>query len=145
MRTITVAVTLTLLLTMAACSSHRPQIKTPQIPSPEKRLYTLKHKLNLTAPQMEAIRPILEDEYKEKSAIMESFKDRDRESMQANREKLENLEWDVIKKLSDHLDEEQMNLYVDLLEKEQEAMKAQMQERRGGKGAGGGRGKGSRL
>ncbi len=94
---------------------------------------------------MEAIRPILEDEYKEKSAIMESFKDRDRESMQANREKLENLEWDVIKKLSDHLDEEQMNLYVDLLEKEQEAMKAQMQERRGGKGAGGGRGKGSRL
>lgn len=76
---------------------------------------------------------------------MESFKDRDRESMQANREKLENLEWDVIKKLSDHLDEEQMNLYVDLLEKEQEAMKAQMQERRGGKGAGGGRGKGSRL
>ncbi len=68
---------------------------------------------------------------------MESFKDRDRESMQANREKLENLEWDVIKKLSDHLDEEQMNLYVDLLEKEQEAMKAQMQERRGGKGAGG--------
>lgn len=141
-------ITLYVLALMAACSSHQPR-REVQTPSPERQLYTLKHRLKLTDEQLEAVTPIIKKGIEDRHALMEGFDPRDQESMAENRKKLEDLEWNVIKQLSDHLTKEQMDQYCDYLKEQEEAMKERMQEGGpgGGPGGGGGRpgGGGSRF
>lgn len=126
---------------LAACSSHdrKPQFETP---TPEKRLYTLKHRLNMTDEQVAAVKPIIEEEHKRKQELMEAMDDGDREAMRENKEKMEDLEWDIFKKLSKHLTPDQMDLYSKLLEEEAKAMEEQSRPGPGGGRPGGGRGRG---
>lgn len=131
----TSAVTLALLcLILIACGPKRPP-KAMQTPTPEKRLYVLKHRLELTDEQVTTIRPIIEDHIEKKKEILDDFDPDEKEF----REKMEDLQWNTIKALSKHLSEEQMHLYSDLLQEEEEAMEtaAQSQDRpRGGKRGG---------
>ncbi len=141
MKSLPLITILATMLLLTACSSHqqRPEIK---IPTPEQRLYTLKHRLNLSDEQLEQITPIIEADIAEKSKIMDSFEPGDRESMQTAKKKMENLEWETLRDLSDHLSDAQMEAYSDLLKEEEDARKAQMKERRRGKSGGKRRGGG---
>ncbi len=138
MKPATIILPLCALLLLAACSSHQQRPKM-EIPNPEKRLYTLKHRLKLSDEQTAAIRPIIEKEHKDKTALMESFEGGDREAMQQIRKDMENLEWEVIRELAHHLTEEQLDIYSALLEEEKQEMKQQMRAQRGGKRPGGSR------
>lgn len=124
-------------LVLVACAPRQPQNGRPEIPNAEKRLYTLKHKLQLTDEQIEAIRPIIEREHDKKVKIMESADFNDREEMQGVRKKVEDLEWEIMRDLAEHLTEDQMHAYSDLLAEEEAAMKEKMQSRGGRRGGGG--------
>lgn len=54
---------------LAACSSRQPAPKM-DIPTAERRLYTLKHRLNLTDVQTQAVKPIIEKEYEQKKNFL---------------------------------------------------------------------------
>lgn len=123
---------------LTACSSHH-QRPTMEVPTPQKRLYTLKHRLNMSDEQVIAVKPILEQEYERKTELMDAFRDGNREAMRENKQKLEDLEWDIFKQLSDHLTPEQMDIYSKLLEEEKEKMMEQMQANQGRKGGGQGK------
>ncbi|QJB57220.1 hypothetical protein [Pseudodesulfovibrio sp. zrk46] len=131
---------LSTLAMLGGCASHdqRPAM---ELPSPQKRLFTLKHNLHLTNEQMEAVKPILEQDYAQKTALMKEFDPSDRDEMRAHRNKIEDLEWETYKKLSAVLTPEQMELYSKLLEKEEQAMMAQSRPQKG-PGRGGPRGGG---
>lgn len=128
-------------LTMMGGCASRDQRPAMELPSPEKRLYTLKHRLQLTDEQMAAVKPILEQDHKKKTALMKDFDPSDRDEMRSHREQMEDLEWETYKKLSAVLTPEQMELYSKLLEEEQQAMKEQSRPERG-RGRGGRRGGG---
>jgi len=135
------AVAMTLLSTVTMLTGCSPQPKRPamEVPSPDKRLYTLKHRLQLTDKQMAAIKPILESEHARKAEIMENAEPGDREAMRATKEQIEDLEWNIYKRLSEHLTPKQMELYSKLLEEEKAKMEAQRGPQKGGKRGGGGR------
>lgn len=99
---------------LAACSQHKaePQM---EIPTPTKRLLVFKQRLGLTVEQMDAIKPILEEERQRKTALMETLKDGDEEEQKAARHALEDLDWDIFKKVSEHLTKEQVDELVTLL------------------------------
>jgi hypothetical protein len=128
---------------LAACSSRssRPEIKRPFLDS---RLYTLKHRLNLTDAQLETIRPIIKEDHEKKSELFEDSDKDDRNAVSAMRQQMEDLKWKTYKSLSEHLTTEQMEKYSKLLKKEEEKMKEQMKTRGKGRPGRGGQRPGDR-
>ena len=128
---------LALAFILAACSSsHRPQqarMNLPVVQNPAKRLHVLKERLNLTEEQAASIQPILVQEYQKKTELISRMSN-DCDGSREVRQELEDLEWSVIKRLSDHLTREQMAKYCDLLDEEQK----QMQQGSPGNGSRGG-------
>ncbi|MBI9079863.1 MAG: hypothetical protein JEY79_09005 [Pseudodesulfovibrio sp.] len=111
------------LLTACSSRSGRPEIKRPSLDS---RLYTLKHRLNLTDAQLETIRPIIKENHEKKSALFKDSEKNDKKAVSAMRQQIEDLEWKTYKNLSEHLTTEQMEKYSKLLKEKEERMKEQM-------------------
>jgi len=120
MHKLTLATLLVVVVMTAACSRPRPE---PQIviPSPTRRLLVLQQRLGLTVGQMDAIKPILEEEQQGKMALMMVMKEGDEEARKAAKHDLEDLDWEIFKKLSAQLSKEQVDeLVTFLLEEDQE-------------------------
>ncbi|CCH50195.1 hypothetical protein [Pseudodesulfovibrio piezophilus] len=101
----------------------------------------LQKKLMLTDEQVEVVRPILEEAHRKQAEIMGVPDESHREASKAQREKMEDLEWETYKKLAEHLSDEQMELYSKLLEEESKRHEGK-QPPEGGRGPGGPGGRG---
>jgi|GEM_PF-5199371 len=106
--------TLLTLVLLFGCASrdHKPEI---EIPTPTKRIHTLNYRLHLTMEQMDAIRPILNEEFHKKTEIMTRIVEAEDQEKRLAKEELANLEWDTYKKLCDQLTLEQSHLLSELL------------------------------
>lgn len=103
-----------ILLLLGACSPHR-QAPRWELPTPTKRLHVLKQRLDLTMAQMDAFKPILDEEYCRKTEIMQIMEDGDEDAVQEAKMQMEDLEWDTFKRLSKHLTQEQVDLLSEFL------------------------------
>lgn len=126
---------------LAACASQRSIRQEradrpghgPEVQTAEERLSILKSRLNLTKAQVYDIRPIFEEEYERKREMMGSMRPGDRQGMSSVRQKKEDLDWLISRKLSNYLTPEQMELYQDFLAEEGARME-KMHSRKGGRG-----------
>jgi len=86
--------------------------------SPDEIVQTLTDRLDLTAEQVEAIRPIIE----EKTLRMNEIRDRSGTDRQAVRTEMQKLRWNTELKLGEILTEEQVDKYLELRQEQREKM-----------------------
>lgn len=120
-------IALLILIALTGCAPHRHQPRI-QVPTASQRLHLMNHKLNLTMAQVEAIKPILDEEFRRKTEIMALMEDGDEDEKRQAVYALEDLEWDTFKKLSEHLTPEQVHLLSELLLEEAKMTEEPMQE-----------------
>ncbi|WP_419786977.1 hypothetical protein [Pseudodesulfovibrio sp.] len=106
-----------MILTACGPSLHQPTpvMPLPEVPKPGQRLQALEERLHLSEAQTTAIRPIIEDEYTRKTKLV---KELEADSSRNRRQELEDLDWSVIKQLSNYLDRNQLNEYCNILDED---------------------------
>ncbi|WP_319581543.1 hypothetical protein [uncultured Pseudodesulfovibrio sp.] len=86
--------------------------------SPEQRMADMKSKLGLTDEQMAQVEPILKDQSERRKAIMDQARSGSSQARKEAQAKMDDLDWETSKKLSQVLTEDQMLAYTKLLEEE---------------------------
>ena len=86
--------------------------------SAEQRVADMRTKLGLTAEQAAEVKPIIEEQFERRKAIMDQARSKGREAMEKLQPKLDDLEWDIDKKLAAVLTEDQMLAYTKWVEEE---------------------------
>jgi len=100
------------LLFGCASRNHKSEMG---IPTPTKRIHALNHRLHLTMKQMDAIKPILDEEFHKKTEIMARIDKAEDQEKRLAKEELADLEWDTYKRLCNQLTLEQSHLLSELL------------------------------
>lgn len=124
-----IILTITFVLLVSACAT-KPESPHFSISTPEKRVEFLQHRLKLTGEKVDEIRPILQIEYEANLKLQQEMENADREGMVLLRQKKQDLDWDIYKQLSEHLDPDQMYLYSFILDEEEQARQKEIRERR---------------
>jgi hypothetical protein len=86
--------------------------------SAEQRVADMRAKLGLSDEQAAKVKPIIEEQFKRQKAIMDQARSGGREAREKLQPKLDDLQWDIDKKLAAVLTEEQMLAYSKWVEQE---------------------------
>ena len=86
--------------------------------SAEQRVADMRTKLGLTADQTAEVKPIIEEQFERRKAIMGKSRSDSREAREKMQAKRDDLEWETDKKLASVLTEDQMLAYTKWIEEE---------------------------
>jgi len=117
-----------------ACSSLNTQ-KARRVPggkSADQIISDMKNRLNLTDEQEAKIRPIIEEQVKNRAALIEKYRGQGREGMSSMRNELQALNQSTENQLQSILTKEQMEEYRKMQAEEREQMRKGSRSRRSG-------------
>lgn len=86
--------------------------------SAEQRVADMKTRLGLTGEQAAAVKPIIEEQFERRKAIMDQSRSGGSEAREKLQAKMDDLEWDIDKKLAAVLTADQMLAYTKWIEEE---------------------------
>ncbi|MGE4424737.1 MAG: hypothetical protein AB7D39_20725 [Pseudodesulfovibrio sp.] len=86
--------------------------------SAEQRVADMQTRFGLTDEQAAAVKPIIEEQFERRKAIMDQTRSSGSEAREKMQAKMDDLDWDISKKLSQVLTEDQMLAYTKWVEEE---------------------------